>query len=345
VLSALLLALLVAAALAPTAAAQSPDASAKAEILRLIRQSGAEVSVVARPLDDRRPAFNFYLDPDKPYHAASTMKVAVMIELFAQARAGKLRLEDPLSIQNEFYSLADGSTFRVDPASDSDPDVYKALGNTMTLRELCVHMITRSSNLATDLLIQKLGVANIRESVHRLHADGMQVLRGVEDDKAFAAGLNNTTTARGLAILLQAIAQGRAVDPASSAQMLEILKHQQFREAIPAGLPPDVPVAHKTGEITKIHHDAAIVYAHRPFILVILVRGIAERVRSSQLMAEITRIVFRAIEPLRGPGGVAPLFLRHPPVYPVSPAKQKPLNASRPLPGANWQRKNTGGSQ
>lgn len=276
--------------------AQSKAAPTQAAIERLIRESGAEVSVVAKPLDDRGPKFSLFLAPDKSYHAASTMKIAVMIELFAQAKTGKLKLGDPLPVKNSFYSLADASTFHLDPASDSDPEVYKAVGSTMPLSELCEHMITRSSNLATNLLIEKLGVENIRAAVHRLRADGMQVLRPVEDDKAFAAGMNNTTTARALFLLLEAIAKGRAVDPAASAEMIRILKRQQFREAIPAGLPPDIPVAHKTGEITKIHNDAAIVYAQRPFVLVILVRGMASRDQSSKLMAEITRIVYRVIQ-------------------------------------------------
>jgi beta-lactamase class A len=285
-------------ALAPAGAphAQSKSEVARAQIERLIRESGAEVSVAAEPLDGNGPKFSLFLDADKSFHAASTMKIPVMIELFAQAKAGKLRLDDPLPVRNEFHSLADGSLFQLEASSDSDAYAYKAIGGTMTLRELCEHMITRSSNLATNLLIEKLGVANIQAAVKQLHAGGMQVLRGVEDGKAFAAGMNNTTTARGLFVLLQAIVRGEAVDRGSSDEMIVILKRQQFHEAIPAGLPPGTPIAHKTGEITKIHHDAAIVYTKRPFILVILVRGIADRDVSSKLMAQITRVVHQAIE-------------------------------------------------
>jgi beta-lactamase class A len=132
--------------------------------------------------------------------------------------------------------------------------------------------------------------------VHSLHADGMSVLRGVEDGKAFAKGLNNTTTARGLLELMGAIARGDAVDAESSREMIEILERQKFNEGIPAGLPPGTRVAHKTGEITKIHHDAAIVFARRPFVLVILVRGLADMKDSSALMAEITRRIYQATE-------------------------------------------------
>jgi len=156
-------------------------------------------------------------------------------------------------------------------------------------------MITRSSNLATNLLIERLGVANIQKAISRLNAEGMALLRGVEDSKAFQAGKNNTTTARALQVLLEAIAKNQAGDEESCRQMMEILKRQTFNEAIPAGVPLGIPVAHKTGEITGIHHDAAIVLAPRPFVLVILVKGINDRDKSSALMAAITKAVYAGV--------------------------------------------------
>ncbi len=207
-----------------------------------------------------------------------------------------LKLDDPLPVKNEFHSLVDASTFTLDPADDSETDLYKAVGQTRTLSQFCELMITVSSNLATNLLVEKLGVENIRATVHALHADGMNVLRGVEDNKAYEKGMNNTTTARGLLILLEAIAKGQAVDADSSRQMVEILARQKFNEAIPAGLPSGTRVAHKTGELTKVHHDAAIVYAPRPFALVILVRGLAESKDSAALMADITRRIYQSAE-------------------------------------------------
>jgi beta-lactamase class A len=225
------------------------------------------------------------------------MKVPVMIELFHQVQEGKLHLDDTITIHNEFHSIVDGSPFKLDPAVDSEAELYKADGQLRTVAQLCDLMITVSSNLATNLIIEKLGVENIRNSVQRLHADGMHVLRGVEDQKAYDKGLNNTTTARGLQILMTAIAENKAVDAGASQQMVEILERQKFNEGIPAGLPPGTRVAHKTGEITKIHHDAAIVYAPRPFVLVILVRGIEDIKQSSALMADITRTLYEAVEP------------------------------------------------
>jgi|SRR5580658_3388466 beta-lactamase class A len=268
-------------------------AAAIPAIEQRIQKSGAEVAVAFRTLDGKE---EWFFHGDDSFHAASTMKIPVMIELFRQVHEGKLKLDDALLVKNEFHSLADGSIYTLDAADDSEADLYKAVGQTRTLRQLCELMIVVSSNFATNLLIEKLGVENIRATVHSLHADGMSVLRGVEDGKAFAKGLNNTTTARGLLVLLEAIARGEAVDKESSREMIEILERQKFNEGIPAGLPTGTRVAHKTGEITKIHHDAAIVFAGRPFVLVILVRGLADVKESSALMADVTREIYGATQ-------------------------------------------------
>jgi beta-lactamase class A len=285
--------LAVLSSVAPEIGATSVDEKLAAEILGSIQKSGADVGVAFRTLDGKAEWFS---RADDVFHAASTMKVPVMIELFHQVKQGKLKLDDSLTVKNEFHSLADGSAYTLDPADDSEADLYKAVGQTRTLSQLCELMITVSSNFATNLLVEKVGVENIRTMVHALRADGMNVLRGVEDNKAYEKGMNNTTTARGLLILLEAIAKGNAVDVDSSRRMVEILARQKFNEAIPAGLPPGTRVAHKTGELTKIHHDAAIVYGPHPFALVILVRGIAESKDSASLMADIARRIYQSAE-------------------------------------------------
>jgi beta-lactamase class A len=257
---------------------------------RLISESGAEVAVAFRMLDG---SSEMLIEPDKPFHAASTMKIPVMIELFRQAAARQVSLDEPLTIRNEFRSIVDGSLYTLSVDDDSDHEVYAAVGRTMTLARLCELMITVSSNFATNLLIERLGVEKIQATVVRLGADGMKVLRGVEDDKAFQKGLNNTTTARGLLILLEALSRGRAVNPASDAKMVEILKGQKFNDGIPAGVPKGIAVAHKTGNITRICHDAAIVYAPRPYLLVVLVRGIEDEKKGAALIAQISKALYQ----------------------------------------------------
>jgi len=278
------------------------DAKVADDIVNRIQKSGADVGVAFRTMDGK---LEWFSRADDIFHAASTMKVPVMIELFHQVREGKLKLDDPLTIKNEFHSLVDGSIYTLDATDDSEADLYKSIGQTRTLGQLCEPMITVSSNFATNLLIEKLGVDNIRATVTALHADGMNVLRGVEDNKAYEKGMNNTTTARGVLVLLEAITKGQAVDADSSRQMVEILSRQKFNDAIPAGLPPGTRIAHKTGDVTKIHHDAAIVYAPSPFILVILVRGMAQLKESAALMADIARRIYQSAEQNTSSGPVA----------------------------------------
>jgi beta-lactamase class A len=291
--AALTVALLTGSAPGLAAAPDARVAAAAASIEATIARSHADVAVALRTLDGS-PAW--FLNADAAFHAASTMKVPVLIELYNQAHQGKLRLDDTLVIGNEFHSLVDGSAYSLDASDDSEADLYRAIGETRTLAQLGERMITVSSNLAANLLIERLGVENIQRAVHALGADGMQVLRGVEDAKAFRAGLNNTTTARALLTLMEAIAHGTAVDAAASRAMSAVLERQTFNDAIPAGLPPGTRVAHKTGEITRIQHDAAIVFAPRPFVLVVLTRGIDDRKESAALIAAIARQLYAAIE-------------------------------------------------
>lgn len=261
------------------------------QLRRIIASSGAEVAVTYRTLDGKS---ELLLDADKPFHAASTMKVPVMIELFRQVQAGALSLDESLPIRNQFRSIVDGSPYALSEGDDSDSDVYAAVGTSLTLGKLCELMITVSSNFAANLLIERLGVDNIRRTVTSLGAEGMQVLRGVEDQKAFDKGMNNTTTARGLMVLLERLAHGTAVGPDADKKMIDILERQKFNDAIPAGVPAGTAVAHKTGNITRIHHDAAIVFAPRPYILVVLVRGIEDQKRSAALIADLSRATYEA---------------------------------------------------
>lgn len=260
-------------------------------VLNRIHESGAKVSVAIETLDKH---VRLLIAPDESYHAASTMKLPVMIELFREAHRKMLSLDDPVPVVNEFHSIVDRSVYRLDPATDSDQTLYER--PTATYRELCEQMITVSSNLAANVLIDRLTSARVQATVNRLGAPGMRVTRGVGDDKAFDKGFNSTTTARALLTLLMRVARADGIDKASSTEMLGILERQKLNDAIPAGLPPGTVVAHKTGEITRIHHDAGIVYGPRPFVIVVLVSGIDDQKESAALIADIARLAYSALD-------------------------------------------------
>ena len=287
--------LLLSAALAgDTTAAKraTPEDSLRARIeARIAQVPGARVAVVLHDLRDR---FVLGIAEDSTFHAASTMKVPVMIELFRQVDAGHLSLDQSLLVVNSFGSIVDGSNYMLDAGDDSDSSLYAMIGKRVPIRDLIEHMITRSSNLATNTLIPVAGAANANATAHALGATHMRVLRGVEDGKAFALGMNNTTTASDLAALLLAIERGSAASRASCDQMRSILLREIYSGDIPAGLPPGIPVAQKTGSITGVLHDAAIVYppGRTPYVLVVLTANIPQEPVAKSLTTDISRMVW-----------------------------------------------------
>lgn len=258
---------------------------------RIAQVPGATVAVAYRHLG--RPD-SLFIRADTSYHAASTMKVPVMIELFRQVDAGAMRLTDSVPLTNEFRSIVDGSTYTLGRGDDSDSALYERVGGRVTVGDLIDRMITRSSNLATNAVIDLAGGGErITATMRELGARDIQVRRGVEDGKAYRAGLNNTTTARDLATILAALESERAASPASTSAMRQILLRQQFNDGIPAGLPPKTRVAHKTGWITATAHDAAIVYPANgePYVIVVLTGGIPAHDDANRLTADIARLV------------------------------------------------------
>jgi beta-lactamase class A len=258
---------------------------------RIQAQSGAEVAVW---FHDLTRGDSLAIGADIPFHAASTMKVPVMIELFRRVDAGQLALDQTLLLENRFASIVDGSPFTLDPGSDSDSAAYGRVGSRVTLRELNDRMITRSSNLATNAVIQLLDARQVNATAHALGASTINVLRGVEDSKAFAQNLNNTTTAHDLGVLLAGIERNTAASRSSCDAMRAVLLRQEFNDQIPAGLPPGTRVAHKTGSITATWHDAAIVYPARrgPYVLVVLTRKIPKEADAARLIADVSREVY-----------------------------------------------------
>lgn len=233
------------------------------------------------------------LDATVDFHAASTMKVPVMIEVFRQAESHRLMLDASRPLVNRFASIVDGSPYSLGADVDSDSSVYVRIGQPVTLRWLVERMIVRSSNLATNALIEIAGAAHVQSTVRSLGADRMLVRRGVEDGKAFERGLNNVTTAYDMALMMAAIAEDRAASPSSCRDMRDILFRQEFQEIIPAALPPGTRVANKTGSITAHLHDAAIVYpvAGEPYVLVVLTRGIRDEAAARTLIHDLTRLI------------------------------------------------------
>jgi beta-lactamase class A len=244
--------------------------------------------------EDLAAGSQLLINEKEMFHAASTMKTPVMVELFAQIRAGSFSLEDSLAIRNEFKSIVDGSVYQLDLKDDSDDSMYKRLGTKCTIRDLVYQMITVSSNLATNILIDLVGAANVTRRMRSIGAADIQVLRGVEDGKAFERGLNNRTTALDLLTVMRAIGNNAAIDAAASKAMMQILLAQKFNDIIPALLPPSVKVAHKTGSITGVEHDSGIVILPdgRRYVLVVLSKNLKDSALGKQALARVSKRLY-----------------------------------------------------
>jgi beta-lactamase class A len=231
------------------------------------------------------------------FHAASTMKTPVMIEVYKQAAEGRFSLNDSIELKNEFKSIVDGSPFNLDSADDSESELYRHIGEKRTINNLLYQMIIVSSNFATNLIMQKVGAQNVTQSMRQLGAKDIQVLRGVEDDKAFEKGLINTTTAHDLMLIFEKMANGQAVNAEASQAMINILLDQKFNEIIPALLPPGVKVAHKTGSITHVHHDSGIIIlpGGRKYVLVLLSKDWEDEKQAIQTMANISLLIYNYV--------------------------------------------------
>ncbi|HEV3148668.1 MAG TPA: serine hydrolase [Chthoniobacterales bacterium] len=261
---------------------------------KLARESKARAVAVA--LLDLESGFRFSLAGDRWFHAASTIKLAVLLAIFRAADEGRLRLDSSLHVRNRFVSAADGSPFRVDPSSDAMPELYQAIGRTAKISALTEGMIVASSNLATNLLLDLLGVDYARNVLRDAQVSGVELRRGVEDRAAHEKGIDNEATADGLLTLLSAL-RGDFLKKESKEQAIHILLAQRFNSMIPAGLPAHATVAHKTGEISTACHDVGIVYLpeREPYIAVILTEFDAEQNGRRETVAAISEMLYRSL--------------------------------------------------
>jgi beta-lactamase class A len=244
--------------------------------------------------DLNNPDLQIRINPDTMFHAASTMKTPVMIEVFKQSEEGRFSVYDSIRIENRFYSIVDSSEFSLDLDPEADDPYESKVGEMATIYDLTHAMITYSSNIATNLMIDLGGAENTTQSMRELGADSIQVLRGVYDMKAFDQGLSNRTTARDLAIILESIADGEVVDAEASQLMVDILEEQFYKDIIAGSLPEEVIVASKSGFITGVRHDSGLVYLPdgRSYLVVYLSKNVPDEERSVATGAAVSRMIY-----------------------------------------------------
>jgi len=270
------------------------DDPLRVKVRSIADRNGARNVAVAYHDYETRTAWSYR--GDEWFHAASTIKVPVLVGVLGAIHRGELALNARVHVRNRFVSVADGSAFRVGAGRDANAAVQQAIGRTMKVHELARHMITTSSNLATNLLLEVVGIEAMRATLKELNLDdGVELRRGVEDERAFEEGISNRCTADGMLRVLRVIEERRAFSAEASERMLDILHDQEFRSGIPAGLPDEARVANKTGEISTVAHDVGVVYLPRrkPYALVVLTEWDAQKTSGrSDTIADISRAIY-----------------------------------------------------
>jgi beta-lactamase class A len=264
---------------------QSQESPARSQVEQIARQNGADLALAFRSLDGNQ---ELYIQADKQFRAPSTVaKLPIMIELYAEAQAGELRLSDAITVHNGFVNPLGGETYQLDPRTDPDPDLYKSIGSAVTLGDLCDHMSKKDSDLAADLLMEKLGLERIRQRIHALHVDGLELRQGFGETTLMANAPTNTTSARALMELLWVMANGQVVSSDVSQQMIGIIANSEAIGAN-AGLPSDARTAHMSGNVTGMQHEELIVYGAHSFVEVVIVPNSTSPNATAGLMALVT---------------------------------------------------------
>jgi len=263
----------------------------------IVQELSKQEGIFAVAFKDLSTGKELLINDTVTFHAASTMKTPVLVEVYKQAAEGKFSLSDSLIIKNEFKSIVDGSLFSLDSTDDSETELYKHIGEKRTISFLLYQMIIVSSNFATNLIIELVGAKNVSGTMQQLGTKDIHVLRGVEDGKAFEKGLNNTITAHGLMTLFEKMAKSETVNPAASKAMIDILLDQKFNDIIPAELPAGVKVAHKTGSITGVHHDSGIIFLPngKKYVLVLLSKNLKDEKAAIKAMAKVSKLIYEFV--------------------------------------------------
>jgi len=261
---------------------------------RVMSESKAVAYAVA--LLDYEDGFRFAIDADRAFHAASTIKVAILLAVAKAFDEGRIRPDDTLHVRNRFLSAIDRTPFRIDADSDGYPQLHRLVGRTAKISDLAEWMIVSSSNLATNLLLDYVTIEYALKVLRDAGVGGVDLRRGVGDTRAHDNNFNNETTAQGL-LKLFATLRGDFLSKTGRDFVINILLQQRFNSMIPAPLPAHASVAHKTGEISTACHDAGIVYLpeREPYILVVLTEVAAETNGRREAIAKISEVVFRCL--------------------------------------------------
>ena len=280
-------------ALRAQAPAQPPRSDPRAFDLhnKLRRQLGQLVTefdgVMGISVKDLTSGEVFQLNPDLVFPQASSIKIPVLVELFRQAQAGTLRLEERVEVKR-------GQTVGGSGVLQHFGDASSAL----SLRDLVVLMIVLSDNTATNILIDRVGISNVNDTLKRAGLNETRLQRRMMDGEAQRAARENLSTPHEMTTLLELLHQGKLLDAAHAAAALEILKHPK-NSPLRRGLPENVALADKPGSMDGVRCDSGIVLlADRPYAIAVMATYAKDGEAAERAISEVSRRVYEYFERL-----------------------------------------------
>jgi len=214
-------------------------------VRKRVKTFRGEIGLVIRDLDT---GWTFQVNPDNLFPAASMVKVPIMAACLKAAEEGRLSLRDNMKLK------------RSDKAAGSGVLRTRATGSAYTIEQLVELMVTHSDNTAANMLIDILGFDYLNRTFREMGLERTNLSRKMMDFRSRDRGVENYTSAREMADILERIYRKGCVCSSVSERSLEFLKSQKVNDRIPKLLPKDTVVAHKTGLERQVCHDAGIVF-------------------------------------------------------------------------------------
>jgi len=234
-------------------------------------------------------------DADLVHHPASTVKLPLFVALHRATDAGELDLDEKIAVQDRLPSVVPGRTYVTTHDYDQDDAVWDRLGSAASLRWLAERAIIRSSNLATNLLIDRVGIDAVNAVYDDLGTPTSRLARGIQDSPGGDAGLDSTATAADLAAVLRGVATRTAAASTACEQIEAVLARCEDNDGLPAGLPDGTYVAHKPGWIDHVCHDVGIVRPEHeaPFVLAVMTGAPLPEAAGFRLVADVAALCWR----------------------------------------------------
>jgi len=237
--------------------------------------------VMGLALKDLTSGEEFFINGDEIMPQASSIKIAVLANVYLQAQQGKLKLSDEYTVRKE--DLVPGSDIML----GLTPGVTR-----LTLRDLATMMVAVSDNSATNVLIERAGQENVNAMLETLGLHGTRLRRKMMDLKAAAEGRENVSTPREMMTLLETIYRGKLLNKEMTEDFIKMLSTHK-ESAMLQGLPDDAQAANKPGELEAVRNDSGIVMVkNRPYILCVMTSYLKDEREGSAAIRRIAGLTY-----------------------------------------------------